>query len=285
MANERRAAVSVETCDGDVVRVVLGGDSKYNTFTGETKQQLPRVFDDLARDARVRAIILQGSGEHFCAGADVDCLMPDPDRSTPLGMRQLVQDANRVARAIRGIDKPVIAAVDGAAVGAGLSLALLCDIIYASDRARFVAGFVNFSFIPDVGATYLLPRLIGMGNAKEFLFTGGTMTAQEAQQKGLVSRVLAPERLHEETLLLARRIASMPTAGLGLTKRALHENWDATFEAALEREAMTQPLAMTLADFREAYSAFREKRRPAFGGSLDLTLGPAGPKPPMGERE
>lgn len=273
MTDGRSRAVSVERCDGSVARVLLGGESRFNTFTRETKEQLPRVFDELARDTGVRAIVLQGRGEHFCAGADVDDLMPNPARTTPLGMRQLVQDANRVARAIRNIDKPVVAAVDGAAVGAGFSLALLCDLIYASERARFVAGFVNFSFIPDVGATYLLPRRIGMANAKEFLFTGGTMTAQEGLQKGLVSRVVPPERLGEEALLLARRMASMPTGAIGLTKRTLHDNWDSGFEEALEREAMAQPVAMTLADFREAYSAFREKRKPAYTGSLDLEIG------------
>jgi 2-(1,2-epoxy-1,2-dihydrophenyl)acetyl-CoA isomerase len=262
------AAVTVERQEDSVARVSLGGGHPKNPLTPEMKEELPAVFDQLGGDPTVRAIVLTGQGEAFCAGADVQRLMPDPDAISAYGMRRTVQDANRLSRALYHCEKPVVAAVNGDAVGAGMVIALLADIVLAARRARFGAGFVYFSLIPDVGGTYLLPRILGMPRAKELLFTGRLIDAAEAERIGLVSRVMDDDRLQIEAMDVARRLAQMPTACLGLLKRLLDANLNSTYEEALDREAMAQAWASTLDDFREGYRAFHEKRRPSFGGSL-----------------
>ena len=164
------------------------------------------------------------------------------------------------------MEKPVVASVNGAAIGAGCSLALACDLRIAAESASLIQGFINVGLVPGSGSTFMLPRLVGMSRAAELAFTGRKVRANEALQMGLVSRVVPDQELPAETMKLARRLAGLPTQVLGLTKRALNAAWTADLETQLDLEAKLQTLASRTHDHREGVLAFLEKRPPQFQG-------------------
>jgi 2-(1,2-epoxy-1,2-dihydrophenyl)acetyl-CoA isomerase len=249
---------------GGVARITLDRPEALNSLERVLKADLLAAFRQAARDPEVRVVILTGAGRAFCAGQDLkERLLPDP---TPLDVE--VRDRfNPIVSAIRFLDKPVIAAVNGVAAGAGASLAFACDLRIAATTASFVLAFGRIGLIPDSGATWLLPRLVGLGRAAELMLLPDPLPAAEALRIGLVSRVVAPDDLPAEADRLAASLAAAAPRSLALTKRAIRRSLEAGFDAALDYEASLQGMAGRTADHAEGLAAFVEKRAPRFSGS------------------
>ncbi len=254
----------IERSDG-VVRVTMNAPEKKNAASGRMFEALRDAFISVERNDDDRAMILTGAGSDFCTGAD----LTDPDGenmslSQPgvVRMRRL----NEVALALRAITKPTIARVDGLAVGAGLSLALGCDLIVASERARFSMIFAKRALSPDLGASWLLPRAVGMAKAKELTLLGDIIGAEEALSIGLINRVTTVEGLDAMVDDLASRLATGPTVALSLAKTLLDTAAGSSFTQAVEDEGRAQAVNFETADMREAMTAFFEKRPTSFTG-------------------
>jgi 2-(1,2-epoxy-1,2-dihydrophenyl)acetyl-CoA isomerase len=208
-------------------------------------------------------LILTGAGRAFCAGQDLaERMSPD---APPLDV-ELRERYNPIIRAIRAMDQPVIAAVNGVAAGAGASLAFACDLRIAATEARFVLAFGRIGLVPDSGATWFLPRLIGASRAAELAMVGDPVSADEAVRIGLVHRVVGVEVLAAEARTLADRLAASAPAALAMTKHALDRSWSVDLDGALNEEARLQGIAGATADHAEGMAAFREKRPPRFSG-------------------
>ena len=248
--------------DGGIVTVTLDRPEKKNAVIPPMWQALGDLFDELAFDASARAIVLTGAGDEFCSGAD---LWAPPDEEPPhqlLAMRQ-------VSRAIQGLHdlpQPTIAKVPGVAAGAGCSMALACDLIVASDRARFTEIFAKRGLAVDGGSSWLLPRLIGLHKAKELAYFADIISASEAEQLGLVNKVVPHDELDAFVQDWAARLATGPPIALGLTKKMLNNASHVTLAQALEDEARSQSITLASADTRDAFAAFVEKREPHFRG-------------------
>jgi enoyl-CoA hydratase/carnithine racemase len=230
--------------------------------------ELERIARNLADDNDVRVVILTGAGVGFCAGSDLD----DAERLPELSALGMFDQQNRAARAlaaVRAIPVPVIAAVNGAAAGGGFSLSLMADIRLGSPSAKFNAAFVKIGLSAgDLGASWLLPRLIGPAQAADIAFTGRMVGAEEAERLGLLNAVTGPDDLIERAVKMAGQISANSPGGIKLSKRALQSNLEiSSFAAALELESRGQALLTRCADMPEALAAFREKRAPNFTGS------------------
>ena len=249
------------TRDGAVQTITLNRPEVFNAFNRAVHAGLRDAFKE-ARDPEVRAVVITGAGKGFCAGQDLK-------EFSEVGN---VSDALRATYhpnvlAIRALEKPVIAAVNGACAGAGLSFACACDIRIASDAANFVPGFVGIGLIPDAGGTYFLHRLLGAPRAFEWMASNRRLTAAEAHAWGLVSEVVEADGLAARAAELAAFYAALPTRAIGMTKRLFDHADTATLEEQLEHEAQLQAVATQTADFREGVAAFLEKRPPSFSGS------------------
>jgi 2-(1,2-epoxy-1,2-dihydrophenyl)acetyl-CoA isomerase len=247
--------------DGGILMITLNRPDVLNAFNRAMHEALAAALRE-ARDADVRAVVITGAGRGFCVGQD---LTEFREAAGDIGGR-LRSSYHLNILAIRRLEKPVIAAVNGAAAGAGLSLACACDLRIASDSATFVPAFINIGLIPDSGGTYFITHLLGYARAFEWLCSGRRLTAAEAQAWGLVSEVVESEDLSARALEVARTYAELPTRGIGLTKRLLHHASRAQLEEQLEREAQLQTAATQTEDFREGVAAFLEKRAPRFQG-------------------
>jgi 2-(1,2-epoxy-1,2-dihydrophenyl)acetyl-CoA isomerase len=246
-----------------VAILTLDRPAALNSLTVPLKEELNAAFRRLGRDRTVRVIVLTGAGRAFCAGQDlVERLQPD---AAPLET-ELRERYNPLILAMRTIEKPIVGAINGVAAGAGASLAFACDIRIASESASFVLAFGRVGLVPDSGATWLLPRLVGQAKATELALLGEPVSAAEAERLGFVARVVPPESLMPEALGLATRLAAAAPRALALTKRALNRSWDATLEATLDYEAYLQGIAGSTDDHREGLAAFIEKRPPRFSG-------------------
>jgi enoyl-CoA hydratase/carnithine racemase len=250
-----------------VVVLTLDRPDRYNAMTATMFTELESTARTLDREPGLRVLILTGAGKAFCAGYD----LADAEQLTELGalgMLDLQESAARALAAIRGIRVPVIAAVNGAAAGGGLALALAADIRLASPRAKFNAAFVKIGLSAgDLGTSWLLPRLIGPAAAAEFAYTAGMMDAAEAERTGLVNRVVPEDDLLRAALDMATQICGNSPGGVQMSKRALHANMEASsYAAALELENRGQALLTRSDDMTEALTAFREKRTPVFEG-------------------
>jgi 2-(1,2-epoxy-1,2-dihydrophenyl)acetyl-CoA isomerase len=211
----------------------------------------------------VRAVILTGAGRAFCAGQDLrERLEPD---AAPLA-DEIRLRYNPLVRAMRALDKPIVGAINGVAAGAGASLAFACDIRIAAEGASFLLAFARVGLIPDTGATWLLPRLVGGAKAAELALAGEPLTARDAARIGLVARVVPADALAAEARSLAVRLAASAPRAVALTKRALEQSWSATFDEQLETEADLQGEAGATADHAEGITAFLERRPPRFTG-------------------
>ncbi|EPD40302.1 crotonase/enoyl-CoA hydratase family protein [Delftia sp. WSY_4] len=253
--------------DGAIWTLTMNQPETRNALTGNTAvEEFVQVCDEIRRDASVKAVILTGAGPIFSSGGNVkdmqrffdDALTPDAIREE---YRQGIQ---RIPRALTQLDVPVICAINGPAIGAGLDLTCMCDIRIASETATFAESFVRVGIVPGDGGAWLLPRAVGRAKAAEMAFTGEAIDAQQALACGLVSRVVPADQLLPTARALADKIAANPGAVMRMTKRLLREGEHSTLESLLELSAGYQALAHKTADHREAVMAFVEKRKPRF---------------------
>ena len=249
--------------DGPVATLTLDRPEALNALTVGVKVALREALESIAADRAVRVVILTGAGRAFCAGQDL-AEREQPD-AAPLDV-ELRERYNPIIRALRSMGQPVIAAVNGVAAGAGASLAFACDLRIAAADARFVLAFGRIGLVPDSGATWFLPRLVGSARAAEMAFVGDPLSAEDALRFGLVSRVVPTEDLLTEARAMADRIAAGAPLAMALTKGALERAATIDLETALEGEAKLQGIAGASADHAEGLAAFREKRTPRFTG-------------------
>jgi enoyl-CoA hydratase/carnithine racemase len=267
MAIETMTTMTVEQSVDGVLVATLNRPDRLNAMTNQMFEE----FEQLAfahRYSDLRALIMTGAGRAFCAGFDLEDAEGLSSLS-PMGMLSQQELAARSLSALRALPMPVIAAVNGAATGGGLALALAADIRIGSPKARFNAAFVRIGLSAgDLGTSWLLPRLIGPARSAEFCYTGRFMEAEEAEQVGLLNRVVPDDELLDAALDLAAQIAANSPGGVQLSKRALQANMEAaSFAAALELENRGQVLLTRGSDFTEALAAFKEKRAPRFTGA------------------
>ncbi|MEP7360504.1 MAG: enoyl-CoA hydratase-related protein [Chloroflexota bacterium] len=255
---------TIRTANADgVLTITLNRPDALNAFTVEMKEGLLAALKDAARDKSVRVVILTGAGRAFSAGQDLkERSGPDVnDLGTELRARY-----NPIILAMRRLEKPVIGAINGVAAGAGISIAIACDILIASDKASFMEAFGRVGLVPDTGSSWFLPRLVGPARAAEMMFTADSVDAVTAERIGLVNRVVAADELMTAASELAARLAQSAPIALALAKRALNRALNSTLADALEFEAQLQSIAGRSADHKEGVAAFVEKRAAKFTG-------------------
>ena len=250
------------TREGAVLTITLNRPDVLNAFNTEMHEGVTAALKE-ARGSDVRAVVITGAGRGFCVGQD---LTEFKEAAGDIGSR-LRETYHRNVLAIRALEKPVIAAVNGPAAGAGMSLACACDLRIAADSASFVPAFINIGLIPDSGGSYFVTRILGPARAFDWLASGRRLTAAEAHAWGLVSEVVEPEALAARAAEVAAQFAALPTRAVGMTKRLIDRAANATLEQQLEREADLQTAATQTEDFKEGVAAFLEKRPPEFRGS------------------
>ena len=254
--------IQFELIEG-VGRITLNRPDKYHSFVRKMALQLQDALGKCNEDKTVRAILITATGKAFCAGQDLG------EATDPNGpnLTQMVQEHyNPIIRKIRNIEKPVVAAVNGVAAGAGASIALACDIVVATESATFIQAFSKIGLIPDSGGTFFLPRLVGMQKAAALMMTAEPVSAKDAEAMGMIYKVFSDESFKEESWKLVSKLAGMPTKGLGLTKRLLNASYFNNLEQQLDMEDKCQTIAGNTADFKEGIEAFFEKRKPNFKG-------------------
>jgi len=236
---------------------------KFNSIIREIAINLQDFLKECADDPEIRCIVITANGKAFCAGQDLK-EATDPEG---LSIEQIVtQHYNPIIKKIREIEKPVIAAVNGVAAGAGANLALACDIVIAKESAYFLQAFSKIGLIPDSGGTYTLPRLVGLARATALMFLGEKVYAKEAVEIGMIYKSVADDSFEEETQKLASKLASLPTRALGLTKLALNKSLSNDIDTQLMVEEQLQANASHTADYAEGVASFLEKRKPVFKG-------------------
>lgn len=251
--------------EGDVVTLTLNRPDVRNAMTVELTDAFSAAVEEVRGDASVRALVVTGTGSAFCAGGDLTWINPGPGANVP-DMRMKMRGFYPRFLAVRSLDIPVIAAVNGAAVGAGLCMAMACDIRIAAEDAVLSAPFTKLGMHPGMAATYLLTRLVGTGRAAELLFTSRGVDGREAERIGLVNRAVAREDVVAVAQDMARDIAANAPIPMGMTKRAIYLAEHADMNAMLEYEGLAQPITMATADLAEGLAAVREKRAPKFEG-------------------
>ena len=248
---------------GSVGKITLNRPDKYNSFVREMALGVQKKLDDCRSDETIRCILITGAGKAFSAGQD---LKEATDPKGPTIEEIVRKHYNPIIRKIREIEKPVIAAVNGVAAGAGANIALACDFVVASRSASFIQAFSKIGLIPDSGGTYFLPRLIGLPKATALMMTGETISAKKAETLGMIYSVYENAEFESKSLELARSIAAMPTKGLGNTKKLLNQSLHNSLDDQLNLEAETQALSAKSQDHSEGVQAFLEKRQPKFTG-------------------
>jgi len=246
-----------------VGKITLNRPDKYHSFVRKMALQLQSVLDKCNDDKLVRSILITATGKAFCAGQDLG------EATDPNGpdLTQMVQEHyNPIIRKIRNMEKPVVAAVNGVAAGAGASIALCCDIVVACESANFIQAFSKIGLIPDSAGTFFLPRLVGMQKAAALMMTAESVSAKDAEAMGMIYKSFSNDIFEEESWKLASQLAKMPTKGLGLTKRLLNASYSNNLEQQLEMEDKCQTVAGNTNDFKEGIEAFFEKRKPNFKG-------------------
>ena len=250
-----------------IATLTLNRPERLNALGDTLRDDLQDAVTRASDDPEVRVIIVTGAGKGFCSGGDVKAMSERKESGSgrPL-MEKVAPGRDRTVLALRDAPKPVIAAVNGAAAGAGFNLALCCDIRLASTAAKFSQAFVKRGLHPDWGGTYFLPRVVGTAKACELIFTGAIIDAEEALKLGIVSAVHAPEELMPAALALARKIADGPPIAIRLAKRGIYHNLECDLRQALEYETFAQNICFDTEDAAEGIRAFVDKRAPSFRG-------------------
>jgi 2-(1,2-epoxy-1,2-dihydrophenyl)acetyl-CoA isomerase len=254
-----------------VQTLTLNQPDRLNALSGAMLAELNQAVRAAERDDAVRAVVITGAGKGFCSGADVSEFEfhdGPPDLGEALRSR-----LNPLIVRLHTLEKPVLAAINGVSAGAGLSLALACDLRYAAESARFVLAFVKIGLVPDAGLLYFLPRLIGPGKTLELSWTGDPLSAQEAYELGMLNKVVPDEQVLGHTQEIAARLARGPAKTSALIKRAVNQAHELPMERVLELEATYQTIASRDPNFAEGLAAFREKRSPKFNRSESLGVG------------
>lgn len=235
----------------------------FNSFNKELALAVQGALDSYAKDPEVRAIMITGNGKAFCAGQDLQEAITD----NGLEIEQIVDEHyNPIVKQLRSIEKPIIAAVNGVAAGAGANIALACDVVVATESASFIQAFSKIGLIPDSGGTFTLPRIIGFGKASALMMLGDKISAKEAEQMGMIYKVVSDDAFAEEAEKVAQKLANMPTKGLAYTKHLLNQSFVSNLDQQLELEKEWQFKATETYDYKEGVNAFIEKRKPEFKG-------------------
>lgn len=253
--------IKLTTQDG-VATITLNRPKQLNSFTEEMHNALASVLDEVAANEQVRAVIITGAGKGFCAGQDLG--NRDPRKQT-YDLGQTITDFyNPLMKRLKNLGKPTIAVVNGVAAGAGIGIALVCDIVLCSDKAKFAMAFGKIGLVPDSGLTWSLVQLVGLARAKALVLTNATLTAEQALEYGLIWKVYESDRLMDEAIKLATTLAYGPALGTSLTIQALNQATDNSLEDQLELEASYQQKAGYSDDYKEGVTAFLEKRPAVF---------------------
>ncbi|MCS6807099.1 MAG: enoyl-CoA hydratase family protein [Acidobacteriota bacterium] len=248
-----------------VATITLNRPSTLNALTFETYAELRDLFEALQSRDDIRVVVITGQGRGFCSGGDVNSIIGQLFNRDMRGLLEFTRMTCDLVKNIRLLRKPVIASLNGVTAGAGAVIALACDLRIAAETAKIAFLFVKVGLCgADMGAAYLLPRVIGLSRATELLYTGDFISAQQAYEFGLYNRVVKPEELESETVAWARKLADGPAFSIGMTKEMLNRELNLDLLTALEAEAQAQALCMFNPDYREAYEAFVEKRAPRF---------------------
>jgi 2-(1,2-epoxy-1,2-dihydrophenyl)acetyl-CoA isomerase len=253
-----------EKRDG-VADVALNRPKKLNAFDATMHEELHAALDEAAADDGVRCVVLRGEGRGFSAGADLVQIAGGAEGDPDLG-EYLRNTYSRLVKRMVSIEKPIVASLRGPVYGAGVGIALACDLRLAAESAKFSVAFIKIGLMPDAGVSFFLPRVVGLGRALEMSMLGDPVEADEALRTGLVNRVVPDQELAEATAALASRLAAMPTAALGRTKRALYASFEGDLGSVLDREAEGQTFCGYTADHKEGIEAFFEKREARFTG-------------------
>lgn len=257
------ASVLLET-DNGVAYITLNRPDKLNSFNREMALLLQQLLDDCAADDTIRCICITGAGKGFCAGQDLAEVV-DPNGP---GMQKILgEHYNPIISRLRSIAKPIVAAVNGVAAGAGANLALACDIVVASESASFIQAFSKIGLIPDSGGTFHLPKLVGFQRASALMMLGDKVPAAEALQMGMLYKTFSVDTFDAESKKLAKQLAQMPTKALGYIKQALNASLTADLQQQLATEDKLQQQAAATNDFKEGVASFLEKRNPVFKGN------------------
>ena len=261
--------------EGRVAWITLNRPEVRNAITPDQRERVIALLDEASADLGVGAVVLTATGEGFCTGADLragrdraPAPKPEgaPERIMGDAARMIRRGAQRLVSAVLDCEKPVVAAVNGTAAGIGAHLAFACDLVVAAEGVRFIEVFVRRGISPDGGGAYLLPRLVGLQKAKELIFFGDDLPAEEAARIGLVNRVVPRDRLEQEAGELAGRLAGGPSKAIGMAKWLLNRSFDSDRRTAFDEEAWAQELIVGTADSREGLAAFAERRQPEFKG-------------------
>jgi 2-(1,2-epoxy-1,2-dihydrophenyl)acetyl-CoA isomerase len=258
-------SILLDITDG-VAKLTLNRPDKLNSFNVEMHHQLRAALEKISQDKSVRVLLLTGAGRGFCAGQD----LADRDVSvgaTPPDLGYTLDTYyNPLVRKLRALPVPVICAVNGVAAGAGANLALACDIVIAARSANFIQAFCKIGLLPDSGGTYNLPRLVGSARAMGLAMLGDKLSAEQAEQWGLIWKCFDDDKLHDEAMKLAKHFATQPTKGLGFIKEAIYASQNNSLDEQLNLERDLQKIAGQSDDYREGVSAFMQKRAPNFTG-------------------
>ena len=252
---------------GEVLTLTFNRSEVLNALNDQVVKELGAALRQAERDATVRCLVLTGAGRAFSAGQDLGSFVAREQAPNSGSIREHLQAGyNQIVARMRGLEKPIIAGINGVAAGVGLSLALAADMRIAADNASFTTGFSKIGLVPDGGMSFMLPLLVGIGRAAELAFTSDRIDAAEAHRLGLVNRVVPADELGIAIQALAQQLAAMPTRALGLTKRAFNRSVLADLDTWLDYEAHLQEIAGNTADHKEGVRAFIEKRQATFKG-------------------
>ncbi len=247
----------------NIAFITLNRPEKFNSFNREMALLVQQHLDECATSAEVRCVYITGAGKAFSAGQDLGELIGD----NPMKIERILSEHyNPIITRIRNLQKPVVAAVNGVAAGAGANIALCCDVVLASQSASFLQAFSKIGLIPDSGGTYFLPRLIGWQKASAIMMLADKISAEEAERTGMIYKIFPDELFAGESIKIANVLAQMPTMGLALTKEALNHSFNSSLESQLSKEDELQQKAAATYDYNEGVQAFLEKRKPVFKG-------------------